>query len=354
MGALAWCFLVAGLANALGLSREMGALIAGVAISTYPYTLDVTAKVTSLRDFFVTLFFVSLGMGIPAPSLSLAGWSLLVCAFLVASRFITVFPTLYGLRLGHRTSALVGIHLSQLSEFSLVILALGQNAKHITPTTSGMVSYTFVLMAVLSTYATIQSHGLAHWMSCCLAKVGLPDLSASGTGRDDEDSAHDIFLLGFFWSASSLVTELQRREPDLLRRLAIIDFNPVVHAELKARGLRAIYGDIGQRETLAHSGVKHARIIVSTLPNMVLKGTDNLRLLEQVRELNPTAQIIVHAETLLDVPKLYAKGASFVSVPRILEASQLCSVIEAADKNRLAEKRAELERDLNGRREVIE
>ncbi len=68
VGALAWCFLVAGLASVLGLSREMGALIAGVALSTFPYTLDVVAKVTSLRDFFVTLFFVALGMEIPAPS----------------------------------------------------------------------------------------------------------------------------------------------------------------------------------------------------------------------------------------------------------------------------------------------
>jgi len=72
VGALAWCFLVAGLASILGLSREMGALIAGVALSTFPYTLDVVAKVTSLRDFFVTLFFVALGMEIPAPSWRIA------------------------------------------------------------------------------------------------------------------------------------------------------------------------------------------------------------------------------------------------------------------------------------------
>ncbi|HSH96040.1 MAG TPA: cation:proton antiporter, partial [Roseimicrobium sp.] len=71
VGSLAWCFLMAGLGDVLGLSREMGALIAGVAISTFPYTLDVSAKVTSLRDFFVTLFFVSLGMSIPEPSIAL-------------------------------------------------------------------------------------------------------------------------------------------------------------------------------------------------------------------------------------------------------------------------------------------
>src|SRR6476646_1121288 len=60
VGALAWCFAVAEFADFLGLSREMGALIAGVSLSTFPYALDVTAKVTSLRDFFITLIFVAL------------------------------------------------------------------------------------------------------------------------------------------------------------------------------------------------------------------------------------------------------------------------------------------------------
>ena len=68
LGALAWCFLIGEIAEKLHLSREMGALIAGVSLSTFPYALDVTAKVTSLRDFFVTLFFVALGMTIPLPT----------------------------------------------------------------------------------------------------------------------------------------------------------------------------------------------------------------------------------------------------------------------------------------------
>ena len=73
VGALAWCFAVGEIAEHLHLSREMGALVAGVSISTFPYALDVTAKVTALRDFFITLFFVALGMTIPLPSGSVVG-----------------------------------------------------------------------------------------------------------------------------------------------------------------------------------------------------------------------------------------------------------------------------------------
>ena len=71
IAALAWCFLVSGAADRLGLSREMGALVAGVGMSTFPYNVDVIAKVTNIRDFFVTLFFVALGMKIPEPSLAI-------------------------------------------------------------------------------------------------------------------------------------------------------------------------------------------------------------------------------------------------------------------------------------------
>ena len=86
LGALAWCFLIGEIAERLHLSREMGSLVAGVSLSTFPYALDVTAKVTTLRDFFITLFFVALGMTIPIPGASVIWLALLIAAFTVVSR----------------------------------------------------------------------------------------------------------------------------------------------------------------------------------------------------------------------------------------------------------------------------
>ena len=100
VGALAWCFALAGFAAYLKLSPAMGALIAGMMVSTFPYTLDVVAKVTSLRDFFITLFFVGLGMAIPLPTWGFLWWALGLSLFLVASRFLTIFPALYLMRQG--------------------------------------------------------------------------------------------------------------------------------------------------------------------------------------------------------------------------------------------------------------
>src|ERR1700751_3810209 len=123
LGALAWCFLIGEIAEKLHLSREMGSLVAGVSLSTFPYALDVTAKVTTLRDFFITLFFVALGMTIPAPNLELLGWAAVLFVFPGAIRILPVFLPLHWMKLGNRASLLPAINLCQVSEFSLVILA---------------------------------------------------------------------------------------------------------------------------------------------------------------------------------------------------------------------------------------
>lgn len=353
VGAVSWCFLVAGLASRLELSREMGALIAGVAISTFPYTLDVTAKVTTLRDFFVTLFFVALGMKIPPPTAEFFKWAALVTVFVFVTRFLTVFPTLYSMRQGHRASLLPAINLSQLSELSLVIMALGLGAGHITQHSIGIAAYAFAVLAVASSYAMAHSETLLRLGSHFLKKFKVKDLDDVTTVFERKGGSPKIFLLGFSWTASSLLEEIERKAPELLTELAIVDFNPVVHHELKRRGVNAIYGDISQRETLSHAGVGEAEIIVCTLPNSVLKGTNNLRMLQGLREINAKGHIIMHADLFEDVPKLYAAGASYVSLPRLIEAVDLFEVIEATREGLIDQKSAELKRELKDRREVI-
>src|SRR5262249_52294428 len=86
VSALGWCFFLAGAASLVGLSREMGALIAGVSLSTFPYNVDVVAKAVSIRDFFVTLFFVALGMQITLPSTEALWLALSACRLRVVRR----------------------------------------------------------------------------------------------------------------------------------------------------------------------------------------------------------------------------------------------------------------------------
>jgi Kef-type K+ transport system membrane component KefB len=353
VGALAWCFSLAGFADYLGLSRQMGALIAGVMISTFPYTLDVVAKVTSIRDFFVTLFFVALGMSIPVPTWSYLLWMIFVCLLLIVTRLVTVFPPLYFMRQGYRASLLPAINLCQMSELSLVVLALGKASGDVSENVIGIAAFAFAFLAVGSTYAIFKNDVLFRNAVPWLNKFGLHDLDKELPETSSAQKTRSICLLGFSWTASSLVEEMSRERSDLLNELVVVDFNPNVYSKLRERGVRVVYGDITQRDVLHHAGIGECEIIICSLPNMVLKGADNLKLLRQIHELNSHAQIIVHAELLSDIPTLYGAGASFVTAPRLLEAADLLRAIEAAEHKLLDEKRTEQLKLLDGRNEVI-
>ena len=163
----------------------MGALIAGVMISTFPYTLDVVAKVTSLRDFFVTLFFVGLGMEIPVPTWGYMLWTIFLCLFLIGSRLVTVFPVLYSMRQGYRVSLLPAVNLCQMSELSLVLLALGKASGDVSDNIIGIAAFSFAFLAVGSTYAIFDNDLLLRKAMPWLNKMDLHDLDHTASSRDD-------------------------------------------------------------------------------------------------------------------------------------------------------------------------
>ncbi|WP_439357684.1 cation:proton antiporter [Bradyrhizobium sp. DASA03007] len=358
LGALAWCFLVAETAERLSLSREMGALIAGVSLSTFPYALDVTAKVTTLRDFFITLFFVALGMTIPVPGLSVIGLALMIAAFTVVSRLVTTFIPLYLMKQGLRASLLPALNLAQISEFSLVVIQTGIADHHIAPETANAASFAFVVLAVLSTFVMTRSDEITRWMIGPLKRIGLRDLD-HGSGHAEEahggghGEARRIVILGFFRAASALLAEIERQAPVLLEQITVVDFNPNVYQTLLSRGLHVIYGDISNVDTLLHAGVGKSEMIILSVPDSLLKGATNEKLVRHVRALNPTALIVATADLLADVGELYEAGASYVTVTRLSDAHELFTVIEAAQAGLLADKRAELDQRLGERREVL-
>ena len=333
IGSLAWCFVVCAAASAAGLSREMGALIAGISISTFPYNLDVVAKVVSIRDFFVTLFFVALGMQIPMPTAHLLAMALVASLFLVASRFVVIFPILRALGLGHRASLLPAINLAQMSEFAMVIAAIGLGFHHIDQQTMSLLIFVFAFTAIASTYFINYSHPLQRVLAGGLSRMGWRDIEDRPAAPAEPEAPRDVVLLGFFTEASALLHEYElastedARHP-MLARILVIDFNPDVRAELLRRGIACKYGDVANMDTLHHADVHDAKLVVSTIPDAILKGTTNLRLLKLARRLCPHAMVAVTANRPAAALGLYEAGADYVFVPRLHSAAEMAAVLE--------------------------
>jgi len=303
------------------------------------------------------LFFVALGMTIPIPDAPTIWLALVIAAFTVVSRILTTFLPLYFMKQGLRTSLLPALNLAQISEFSLVIIQTGIIAGHITPETSSAASFAFVILAVLSTFAIMRSDPISRWAVGVLKRIGLHDLDHAQNADADHDSGHGgarrIVILGFFRAASALLSEIEQQNKSLLDQISVVDFNPNVFRTLTARGIHVIYGDISNIDTLLHAGVAKAEIIILSVPDSLLKGANNEKLVRHVRSMNPDAKIISTADLLADVSDLYAAGADFVTVTRITDAAELYKVIEAVDSGLLADKRAEMDRRLSERREVL-
>ena len=332
--ALAWCFLVSGAAAAVGLSREMGALIAGIGVSTFPYNIDVIAKVTNIRDFFVTLFFVALGMQIPEPTLVIVSNAIGMSLFVLASRLIAVFPVLYGLGNGLRASLIPSINLAQMSEFSLVIASLGLALNHISAELMATLTFVFAITSILSTYLITYNHEIQRRIAPLLLKLGLSN------GADNEDvgdaaTGNSVVFLGCFREASSILHEIEARANKtegngILGEILVIDFNPQVLQELKRRNIRSLYGDIANMDTLHHAQIESARIVACTISDAILRGTSNLRLLQQARRLCPAARVIVAADGISSAIDLYEQGADFVYIARLHSAHHMAELITRA------------------------
>lgn len=142
-------------------------------------------------------------------------------------------------------------------------------------------------------------------------------------------------FLGFFHEASAIIHEFEldgakdNQRHHLLADIMVIDFNPVGYAELQRRGIDVLYGDVAHMETLHHAKIHDAKVVISTIPDQILKGTNNERILRKVRQLCPHAHAIVTADGPQKALQLYERGADFVFIPRIHSSAQMAQVIES-------------------------
>jgi hypothetical protein len=348
-------FALAGLDWPVQVSLEMGALIAGATIASLPYAHDVKAKVGAVRDFFVTLFFVGLGMSIPRPdgaeALLLAG---VLVACVVLARACVFFPLLYWTGLDRRNGFVTATKLAQVSEFCLVIAYLGQGLEHLDGTRVSAVIFAFVITALATPALFGLGDALHDRLGGLLTRLGFRPPAAAAVG--DAEHGHPLVLLGFHRVASSLLYEIEQHRPELLPGTLVLDFNVALHAEIRRRGAHAHYADLSNADALLHAGAGKAHVLVCTIPDDVLKGTSNLRLTRDLRRLNPTAIIIVNAIAFADVAAMYAAGATHVFLNRVETGGGLLPAVTAALDGGLEQWRAEhAERigPLEGRREVL-
>jgi len=154
-----WFFLISALFAFLGFSVEIGALVAGVVLSVSPYSTEISSKVRPLRDFFLIIFFIILGLNIQFNNLnSIVFNAIIFSAIALVFKPLILMSLMAVFGYTKRNNFLVGTTLAQISEFSLIVLALGVSVGHITSEIISTLTLTVVITITLSTYMIMYSN----------------------------------------------------------------------------------------------------------------------------------------------------------------------------------------------------
>ncbi len=318
--AISWCFAVASVFSYLNLSIEAGALLAGISLSMTPNHYEISYKMRPLRDFFIILFFVLLGSQMVFASISqyIVPAILLSLFILIGNPLIVM--TLMGL-LGYtkRNSFLAGLTVAQISEFSLILIALGVKMGHLTGEIISLITLIALITIAGSTYMIIYSNQLYRLLSRYLTLFERPGKKID-EHKYHKDENYDIILFGHDDIGYDITTSLKK----IKKKFLIIDYNPKVIINLFKEGYDCKYGDVNDTELLDELNFSKTKMVISTIPAI----DTNLLLIRKVKDVNKDAIISVVAQQIDDALKLYDAGATYVIMPHFLGGRQASTLIE--------------------------
>lgn len=303
---MAWVFLVAAFVSKIGFSVEIAGFLAGLALANSSEHHEIASRVKPLRDFFLIVFFVVLGA-----SISFANFSAVVIPVLILSLFVLIGnPLIVMIIMGFmgyrkRTSFMTGVSIAQVSEFSMVLVAIGFKLGHIGNDAVTTVTVTGVITIMLSTYLIQYGDRLFK-----MIKPGLKFFERKKSiegSMDVGEEGKPIVLVGYHRMGESIATGLPKD------KLLVVEFDPEVLKKLKRTGYHVLFGDITDSEIFDAAKVEEAKLVISTSPDF----EDNMHLIHLLKnhKLPSSPKVVVRAETEHEMLHLYRAGADYVLVP---------------------------------------
>ena len=305
---IAWCFAFTSLAVIAGFSVEIGAFLAGVALASSPYHIQIEAKIKPMRDFFLALFFVYLGSTADLRDLS-ASLPIIVIFTLYA---LLVKPVIYMAllsRFGFRKHTLfqTSLNLSQISEFSLIVLLVGVKAGLISPVTVSIMSVVAVLSITISSVLISFSKNIYRVTSPFVALVEKKGKGHYFEHKLEKELTEHIIVIGAHRVGSPIITYLHQNNIPFI----VMDFNPTIISDLINKDIYAVYGDIGDPEVVESLYLESAKLVICTASDL----SDNQLLLSLVREHSTKAKVILRATDAAHARTLKELGADYVILP---------------------------------------
>ena len=324
---LAAAFAAAG--DELGLGKELGGLMAGVALASTPFRDAISARLAPLRDFLLLFFFVALGARLDLGALGPdALEAAVLSAFVLIGNPIIVLIIMQVLGYRRRTGFLAGLTVAQISEFSLIFIAMGVTLGHVGNDTLGLVTLIGLITIATSTYMITYSHELYRF---CEPLLGWSDRLGRAQPVDEDAAGaagHDIVIFGLGRYGGALGLRLSRRG----WRVLGIDFSPAAVRHGRSGQIDTIYGDVTDPEFLATLPLSTVRWVVSTIREHhggVHQADAHRVFIQALREQGYRARIAVTAARDADRASFLGAGADLVLEPFQDAADRAVELLES-------------------------
>lgn len=320
---IGWGLGLAALFYYFGFSMEIGALIAGVTLSNSPYNREISSKMRPLRDFFIILFFILLGSQMVFGDIGQFIFPAIIFSLFILIGNPLIVMVLMGI-MGYKkkTGFQAGFTVAQISEFSLILIALGVSAGHLTNEILSLVTIIGIITIAGSTYLILYSDKIYPYLSKWLSIFERKKVKKRKIIKKEYAS----MLFGYNRIGFSILKSFKKLKKNYL----VIDYNPDTISDLTKFGMPCLYGDAYDSEFLETLPLDKIKIAVSTIPDF----DTNILLIESIRAINPDAILVVRAHQIQKALTLYKKGASYVLTPHFLGGEYLAKMIveEKIDK----------------------
>ena len=306
--AIAWAVSMAMVGDLLGFSKEVGAFLAGISLASTHYRETISGRLTSIRDFMLLFFFLHLGSTLDLSTLGAqAGAAVILSLFVLIGNPLIVMIIMGAMGYRKRTGFLAGLTVAQISEFSLILGALGLTLGHIDDETMGLITLVGLITIGLSTYMIMYSHPIYARIEGLLGvfERRVPYREMREGESETDPNAIIIFGLGRF--GDNIARELRTAG----RRLIGVDFDPRIVLNWKREGHNAQYGDATDPEFPASLPLTSAAWIVCAVPDL----KTNLTLAGALREHRFEGKVALTAHTTEQARILQDAGADLVLLP---------------------------------------
>lgn len=315
--AIAWGFGIASLFEQAGFSIEIGALFAGVSLAALPYAQEIESRLKPLRDFFVVLFFIVLGQSLDVGHLSSAIWpALILAAIVLILKPLSIITTLGLLGFTKRISFKAGVNLSQISEFSIVLILLAVSNGMVPQSSGAIITLVAIITIAVSSYLIQYDNELFARFD----RIPFKLFEREATKKEHEPVAKYPFIIfGYHRGGHEFVKTFRQMK----KRFIVVDYNPNIIEHLQHRQIPSLYGDATDLELLEEVGASEAELVVSTIADF----DTNQQLIRHLNLYNPDILIICNANDYNEALQLYELGCSYVMIPHYSGSERLGSFL---------------------------